>query len=51
MTGVPILKNTAIEADTERILRDYDPSLLKIPQALPVEDFAENYLEQMTKLL
>jgi hypothetical protein len=44
MTGVPILKNTAIEADAERILRDYKPSLLETPQALDVEDFAENYL-------
>lgn len=44
MTGVPILRNAAIEVDTERMLRDYNPSLLETPQALPVEDFAENYL-------
>ena len=44
ITGVPILTNTAIEADAERLLRDYDPSLLKTPQPLNVEDFAENYL-------
>ena len=44
MTGVPILKNAAIEADAERILRDYNPSLLETPQALDVDDFAENYL-------
>jgi len=44
ITGVPILKNAAIEADAERILRDYNPSLLDAPQALDVDDFAENYL-------
>ena len=44
MTGVPILKNTAIEADVERMLRDYNPSLLEMPQPLDVEDFSESYL-------
>ena len=44
MTGVPILKNTAIETDVERMLRDYNPSLLKMPQPLDVEDFTEGYL-------
>ena len=44
MTGVPILKDTAIEADAERMLRDYNPSLLEMPQPLDVEDFAEGYL-------
>ena len=44
MTGVPIMKDAAIEADAERLLRDYNPALLETPQALDVEDFAENYL-------
>jgi len=44
MTGVPILKNATIEADAERMLRDYNPSLLETPQPLNVEDFTENYL-------
>jgi len=44
MTGVPILKDAAIEADVERILRHYNPSLLETPQPLDVEDFAEGYL-------
>jgi len=44
MTGVPILRNATIEADAERMLRDYNPSLLETPQPLDVEDFAESYL-------
>jgi len=44
MTGVPIMKDVAIEADAERLLKDYNPALLEAPQALDVEDFAENYL-------
>ena len=44
MTGVPILKNITIEADVERMLQDYNPSLLEMPQPLDVEDFAEGYL-------
>ena len=44
VTGVPILSDAAIENDAERLLKDYNPALLKTPQALNVEDFAENYL-------
>lgn len=43
-TGVPILRNADIDADAELFLRDYNPELLKTPQPLDVEDFAENYL-------
>ena len=44
MTGVPIVKDASIDADAERLLRDYKPAMLETPQALDVEDFTENYL-------
>ena len=44
MTGVPIIRDLAIETDAERLLRDYNPALLDTPQAINVEDFTENYL-------
>ncbi len=43
-TGVPILRNADIDTDAELFLLEYNPELLKTPQPLDVEDFAENYL-------
>jgi len=43
-TGVPILRNADIDTDAELLLREYNPELLKTPQSLNVEDFAESYL-------
>ncbi len=42
--GVPILSNNGIDSQAEALIADYDPSLLKTPRALDVEDFAENYV-------
>lgn len=44
-TGVPILSNANIDTDAELFLQDYNPDLLRTPQPLDVEDFAENYLK------
>ena len=38
------MRDVSIEADAELLLRDYNPALFDKPQALDVEDFAENYL-------
>lgn len=42
--NIPILSNDKIEEHAEMLIKDYDPSLLSKPQAIDVEDFAENYL-------
>ena len=42
---VPILKAKDIDVIAERMLLDYNPKLLKKPQAVDVEDFAFNYLK------
>ena len=44
-TGVPILSNADIEADVELLLSKYNKDLLITPQAIDVEDFAENFLK------
>jgi Zn-dependent peptidase ImmA (M78 family) len=43
-TGVPVIKNSDIDADVELLLSDYDATLLVTPQPVDIEDFAENYL-------
>lgn len=43
--GIPILSNSEIDAHAEGYLRDYNPSLLKIPQPVDIEAFAEFYLD------
>ena len=42
--GVPILSNNGIDSQAEALIADYDPSLLKTPRALDVDDFIENYI-------
>ncbi len=42
--GVPILSNNGIDSQAEALIADYDPSLLKTPRALDVDDFTENYV-------
>ncbi len=42
--GVPILSNNGIDSHAEALIADYDPSLLKTPRALDVDDFIENYV-------
>lgn len=42
--NIPILSNEAIDEHAELLIGDYDSSLLSKPQAIDVEDFAENYL-------
>ena len=42
--NIPILSNETIDEHAERLIGDYDSSLLSRPQAIDVEDFAENYL-------
>ncbi len=42
--NVPILSNDKIDEHAEALIGDYDSSLLLKPQAVDVEDFAENYL-------
>lgn len=42
--NIPILSNEAIDEHAELLIKDYDPNLLAKPQAINVEDFAENYL-------
>ena len=39
------LRYSEIEDITERLLEDYCPDLLKIPNAIEYDDFLENYLE------
>ena len=42
--NIPILSNEKIDEHAELLIGDYDSSLLSKPQAINVEDFAENYL-------
>ena len=42
--NIPILSNETIDEHAERLIGDYDSGLLSKPQAIDVEDFAENYL-------
>ena len=42
--NIPILSNENIDEHAELLIGDYDSSLLSKPQAIDVEDFAENYL-------
>lgn len=44
VNGVPILSNNEIDRQAEALIADYAPELLRIPRALNVEDFTENYL-------
>ncbi|HIU77584.1 MAG TPA: hypothetical protein IAC62_16975 [Candidatus Pelethocola excrementipullorum] len=43
--GIPVMRNSEIDAHAEEFLRDYNPSLLKIPQPVDIEAFAEFYLD------
>jgi len=43
--GVPIIKDTEIEMHAIDLLKDYNLSLLKEPQQLDVDDFAESYMQ------
>ena len=42
--NIPLLSNETIDEHAELLIGDYDSSLLSKPQAIDVEDFAENYL-------
>lgn len=42
--GIPIMSNSEIDAHAEEYLKDYNPSALKIPQPIDMDDFAEFYL-------
>jgi len=42
--SVPIISDAEIEHHAMFYIKDYNPNLLKNPQPLDVEDFAENYL-------
>lgn len=42
--NVPIISNDKIDEHAEMLIEDYDSDLLAKPQAIDVEDFAENYL-------
>ena len=42
--NIPILSNETIDEHAELLIGDYNSSLLSKPQAIDVEDFAENYL-------
>lgn len=44
-SGIPIMRNSEIDAHAEEFLRDYSPSLLKMPQPVDIEAFAEFYLD------
>ena len=43
-SGLPIMRNSEIDAHAEEFLKDYNPSVLINPQMINVEDFAEFYL-------
>lgn len=45
MNNIPILSNEKIDKHAELLIGDYNSDLLSKPQAIDVEDFAENYLE------
>ena len=42
--NVPRISDTEIERHAMLFIQDYNTDLLKIPQPLDVEDFAEGYL-------
>ena len=42
--GIPIMSNSEIDAHAEQFLKEYNPSVLKNPQPIDMEDFAEYYL-------
>lgn len=42
--GIPIMSNSEIDAHAEQFLKDYNSSVLKNPQPIDMEDFAEHYL-------
>lgn len=42
--NIPVLSNKTIDEHAEQLIGDYDSGLLSKPQAIDVEDFAENYL-------
>lgn len=42
--NIPILSNKTIDEHAELLIGDYNSNLLSKPQAINVEDFAENYL-------
>lgn len=43
-SGLPILSNAEIDHHVEEFLKDYNPSVLSIPQPVDIEKFAEFYL-------
>lgn len=43
-SGTPVLSKKEMDAIAERIMADYNPDALKTPQAIDVDDFAQNYL-------
>jgi Zn-dependent peptidase ImmA (M78 family) len=43
--GMPILRNSEIDDHAEKYLKDYNSSVLKIPQPVNIEEFAELYLD------
>lgn len=43
--GMPILRNSEFDAHAEEFLKDYNPSVLKTPQPINIEEFAEFYLD------
>lgn len=44
-SGIPIMRNSEIDVHAEEFLLDYKPSLLKTPQPVDIEAFAEFYLD------
>lgn len=42
--GIPILSNIDIDTHAEEYLKDYNPSALKIPQPINMDELAEFYL-------
>lgn len=43
--GVPIMHHSEIDFHAEEFLRDYSPTVLKNPQPVNIEEFAEFYLD------
>lgn len=43
--GIPIMSNREIDVYAEEYLKDYNPSVLKIPQPIDMDEFAEFYLK------
>ncbi|GLC78493.1 hypothetical protein LBYZC6_06070 [Lacrimispora brassicae] len=43
--GVPIMSNAEIDSHAEQFLKDYNPTVLKNPQPVNIEAFAEIYLD------